>query len=103
MQDVQQHFGALWRCASYKQKVVVVDLLQWQKHWQNLKTVLQHIYLKQLDNTGNNSAKIFVDFLNNKCGLQTKIEPNPSIALGACEISLYEMLQAYSMLPGQGF
>ncbi len=59
--------------------------------------------MKQLDATGNNAAKRFVDFLNNKCGLQTKIEPNPSIALGACEISLYEMMQAYSMLPGRGF
>ncbi|MFP5039598.1 penicillin-binding protein 1A [Parasediminibacterium sp. JCM 36343] len=59
--------------------------------------------MKQLDNVGNNSAKRFVDFLNNKCGLQTKIDPNPSIALGACEISLYEMMQAYSMLPGRGF
>lgn len=59
--------------------------------------------LKQLDQEGNNSAKRFVDFLNNKCGLQTKIDPNPSIALGACEISLYEMIQAYSMFPGRGF
>lgn len=59
--------------------------------------------MKQLDNVGNNSAKRFVDFLNNKCGLQTKIDPNPSIALGACEISLFEMMQAYSMFPGRGF
>ena len=59
--------------------------------------------MKQLDGTGNNSAKRFVDFLNNKCGLQTKIDPNPSIALGACEISLFEMMQAYSMFPGRGF
>ena len=59
--------------------------------------------MKQLDNTGNNAAKRFVDFLNNKCGLQTKIDPNPSIALGACEISLFEMMQAYSMFPGRGF
>ncbi|MFY8004870.1 MAG: transglycosylase domain-containing protein, partial [Chitinophagaceae bacterium] len=50
--------------------------------------------MKQLDGTGNNAAKRFVEFLNNKCGLQTKIDPNPSIALGACEISLFEMLQA---------
>ncbi len=59
--------------------------------------------MKQLDRVGNNSAKRFVDFLNNKCGLQTKIDPNPSIALGACEISLFEMMQAYSMFPGRGF
>ncbi|MFY8129117.1 MAG: transglycosylase domain-containing protein [Chitinophagaceae bacterium] len=59
--------------------------------------------MKQLDNTGNNGAKMFVDFLNNKCGLQKEIKPNPSIALGACEISLYELMHAYTMLPGKGF
>jgi penicillin-binding protein 1A len=59
--------------------------------------------MKQLDSKGNNAAKRFVDFLNNKCGLQTRLEPHPSIAIGSCEISLYEMLQAYSMLPGRGF
>jgi len=60
--------------------------------------------MKQLDGKGGNTAaKRFVDFLNNKCGLQTKIDPHPSIAIGACEISLYEMLQAYSMMPGRGF
>ncbi|MFX7764254.1 hypothetical protein ABTK05_21575, partial [Acinetobacter baumannii] len=59
--------------------------------------------MKQLDGKGNNAAKRFVDFLKNKCALQTKIEPNPSIAIGACEISLYEMMQAYSMFPGRGF
>jgi len=59
--------------------------------------------MKQMDGSGNNAAKRFVDFLNNKCNLQTKIQPNPAIALGSCEISLYEMMQAYSMLPGRGF
>jgi len=59
--------------------------------------------MKQIDGKGNNAAKRFVDFLNNKCGLLTKLEPHPSIAIGSCEISLYEMLQAYSMLPGRGF
>ncbi|SKA06100.1 transglycosylase domain-containing protein [Sediminibacterium ginsengisoli] len=58
--------------------------------------------MKQLDNTGNNGAKRFVDFLK-KCDLKTKIEPYPSIALGSCEISLFEMMQAYSMFPGRGF
>ncbi|SDW09658.1 penicillin-binding protein 1A [Hydrobacter penzbergensis] len=58
--------------------------------------------MKQLDNEGNNGARRFVDFLK-KCDLKTKIEPYPSIALGACEISLYEMMQAYSMFPGRGF
>jgi penicillin-binding protein 1A len=59
--------------------------------------------MKQLDGKGNNAAKRFVDFLKNKCGLQTNIQPNPSIAIGSCEISLYEMMQAYTMFPGRGF
>ena len=59
--------------------------------------------MKQLDSKGNNAAIRFSDFLMNKCGLQTKIEPHPSIAIGSCEISLYEMMQAYSMFPGRGF
>jgi len=33
----------------------------------------------------------------------SKIDPYPAIALGAAEISLYEMMQAYSMFPGRGF
>ncbi len=59
--------------------------------------------MKQLDGKGNNAAIRFVDFLKNKCALQTKLEPHPSIAIGSCEISLYEMMQAYSMFPGRGF
>ncbi len=57
--------------------------------------------MKQLDATGNNGAKRFVEYLK-RCDLQTKIEPYPSIALGSCEISLFEMMQAYSMFPGRG-
>ncbi|MBX9778981.1 MAG: penicillin-binding protein [Chitinophagaceae bacterium] len=58
--------------------------------------------LKQLDNTANNSAKRFVEFLK-KCEFTSKINPYPSLALGAAEISLYEMMQGYSMFPGRGF
>lgn len=58
--------------------------------------------MKQLDNGGNMGARRFTDFLK-RCDLTTKIEPYPSIALGSCEISLYEMMQAYTMFPGRGF
>ncbi|TDH25692.1 penicillin-binding protein [Segetibacter sp. 3557_3] len=58
--------------------------------------------MKQLGNNGNDGPKRFVEFLKN-CNLQTKIEPYPAIALGSCEISLYEMMQGYSMFPGRGF
>lgn len=102
VQDVQQHFGVYGSVPATSKScsggsITMADALAKSR---NCATAY---ILKQLDYTGNNSAKMFVDFLNNKCGLQTKIQPNPSIALGACEISLYEMLQAYSMLPGRGF
>lgn len=58
--------------------------------------------MQQLGTQGNDGAKRFVDFLHN-CSIQSKIEPYPSISLGAAEISLYEMMQAYSMFPGRGF
>jgi penicillin-binding protein 1A len=58
--------------------------------------------MKQLDNDGRQGAKRFIDFLR-KCDLQAKLEPYPSIAIGACEISLFEMMQGYSMFPGRGF
>lgn len=43
----------------------------------------------------------FVDFVH-KCGITAKIEPYPSIALGVSDISLYEMLGAYTMFPSNG-
>ena len=57
--------------------------------------------LKQLDTEGNNSAKRLVEFLK-RSDITANIDPYPSIALGACEISLFEMMQSYSMFPGKG-
>ena len=37
------------------------------------------------------------------CGIQTKLPPYPSIALGVGEIPLLEMLQSYTMFPNKGF
>jgi penicillin-binding protein 1A len=58
--------------------------------------------MKQLGSKGNDAAVRFVEFLKN-CGVQTDIEPVPSICLGSGETSLYEMMQAYSMFPAGGF
>ncbi|HTN39012.1 MAG TPA: transglycosylase domain-containing protein [Arachidicoccus sp.] len=58
--------------------------------------------MKQLGPNGNEGAVKFVDFLKT-CGVTSKIDPYPSIALGSGETSLYEMMQAYSMFPGRGF
>ncbi len=44
----------------------------------------------------------FADFIK-QINIPTKVEPYPSIALGTCEISLYEMMWGYSMFAGGGF
>jgi len=102
VQDIQQSFGS-YGLVPATTKTCTGASMPMAEALAKSKNCATAYILKQLDGTANNSAKRFVDFLNNKCGLQTKIDPNPSIALGACEISLYEMMQAYSMLPGRGF
>src|SRR5579871_2767827 len=44
----------------------------------------------------------FADFIK-QINIPTKVEPYPSIALGTCEISLFEMMWGYSMFSGGGF
>ncbi len=58
--------------------------------------------MKQINPKGNEAAKEFVDYLK-KCNVQTEIPAYPSIALGSAEISLFEMVQAYTMFPGGGY
>ncbi|MEP6513453.1 MAG: transglycosylase domain-containing protein, partial [Parafilimonas sp.] len=59
-------------------------------------------YIMKQIGSGNDGAKRFADFLKN-CSIQAKIPPYPSIALGSADISLFEMMQAYTMFPGRGF
>lgn len=44
----------------------------------------------------------FADFLS-RINIPTKVQPYPSIALGTCDLSLYEMLWGYSIFAGRGF
>jgi penicillin-binding protein 1A len=44
----------------------------------------------------------FADFIK-QINIPTKVEPYPSIALGTCDLSLYEMMWGYSMFPSSGF
>lgn len=44
----------------------------------------------------------FANFLE-RIQIPTKVEPFPSIALGSCDLSLYEMLWSYTIFPGGGF
>ncbi|HEX8461263.1 MAG TPA: transglycosylase domain-containing protein, partial [Segetibacter sp.] len=101
VQDVQQNFGDLGlvpntgaTCTG--RSVPMANALAWSRNCASA------YILKQLGNNGNDAATRFAEFLK-KCNFQTKIDPFPSIALGACELSLYEMMQGYSMFPGRGF
>ncbi|GAA3924453.1 penicillin-binding protein [Chitinophaga oryziterrae] len=47
-------------------------------------------------------ARAVADFAKNKIGFTSDIPPYPSICLGTPEISLYEMLRAYTMFPARG-
>lgn len=44
----------------------------------------------------------FAEFLD-KLNIPTKVDPYPSIALGSCDLSLYEMMWGYSIFAGRGF
>jgi len=44
----------------------------------------------------------FADFLK-RINIPTPVKPFPSIALGTCDLSLYEMMWGYSMFAGRGF
>ncbi|MEO5564800.1 MAG: penicillin-binding transpeptidase domain-containing protein, partial [Chitinophagaceae bacterium] len=46
--------------------------------------------------------KQFADFLS-RLNLPTKVDVVPSLALGACELSLFEMMWGYSIFAGRGF
>jgi penicillin-binding protein 1A len=47
-------------------------------------------------------AESFEEFVN-RIGIPTDIGPHPSNALGACDLSLYEMLWGYTIFAGRGF
>jgi penicillin-binding protein 1A len=101
VQDVQQNFGDLGLVPNTSatctgRTVPMANALAWSRNCASA------YILKQLGNNGNDAAVRFADFLK-KCNFQTKIDPYPSIALGAVELSLYEMMQGYSMFPGHGF
>src|SRR6185437_4157106 len=46
--------------------------------------------------------KRFAEYVK-QIGIPTHIDPYPSMALGACDLSLYEMLWGYSIFPSGGF
>ncbi|HJV18829.1 MAG TPA: transglycosylase domain-containing protein [Sediminibacterium sp.] len=101
VQDVQQSFGSFGMVPNTP-KTCTGGSMPMALALAKSRNCASAYILKQLDNTANNGAKRFVDFLR-KCDFTSKVEPYPSIALGATEISLFEMMQGYSMFPGRGF
>ncbi|HTO16751.1 MAG TPA: transglycosylase domain-containing protein [Edaphocola sp.] len=63
-----------------------------------LAASINNASLYLLNQTG---IKSFVDFCH-RCGISSDIPELPSIALGASEISLFEMLWSYTMFPNGG-
>ena len=99
--DVQQNFGSLGMVPNTSstctgRSMPMASALAWSRNCASA------YILKQLGNNGNDAANRFAEFLK-KCHFTSKIDPYPSIALGAVELSLYEMMQGYSMFPGRGF
>lgn len=48
------------------------------------------------------TPKRFADFLK-QINIPTKVDPYPSICLGTCDLSMYEMMWGYTMFPSGGF
>lgn len=59
-------------------------------------------YIMKQMGDGSTGIQKFTDFLK-LCGITSNIPAVPSISLGSCEISLFEMMTAYSIFPGHGF
>ncbi|WP_018631244.1 penicillin-binding protein 1A [Niabella aurantiaca] len=95
VQDVQQNFGngqlvpATGRTCTGR-TMTMASALAWSR---NCATAY---IMKQV------GAAQFANFLQ-RINIPTKVKPFPSIALGACELSLFEMLWGYSIFGGRGF
>lgn len=101
VEDVQQNFGS-YGLVPATTASCSGETMPMAKALALSKNCATAYIMKQLGPQGNDGAKRFVEFLK-ECNVQTDVQPFPSIALGSAEISLFEMMQAYSMFPGRGF
>jgi penicillin-binding protein 1A len=96
VEDVQQDFGnkqlvpATTRSCSGR-SVTMANALTWSRNCASA------YIMKQV------GPAQFANFLNEKLNIPTKVDAYPSIALGACDLSLYEMMWAYTIFAGGGF
>lgn len=95
VEDVQQNFGANRLVPATTKSctgntMTMASALAWSR---NCATAY---IMKQV------GPQQFADFLE-RINIPTKVEPHPSIALGSCDLSLFEMLWGYSIFAGRGF
>lgn len=96
VEDVQQTFGKDQKVPATTKScsgrtMTMASALAWSK---NCATAY---IMKQV------GPEQFASFLADKIHIPTKVEPFPSIALGTCDLSLYEMLWGYTAFPGHGY
>jgi penicillin-binding protein 1A len=96
VEDVQQDFGnhqlvpATSRSCTGR-TVTMANALTWSRNCASA------FIMKQV------GPAQFANFLNEKLNIPTHIDPYPSIALGTCDLSLYEMMWGYTIFAGGGF
>lgn len=95
VEDVQQNFGnnrlvpATGKSCTGR-TVTMANALAWSRNCASA------FIMKQV------GPAQFVNFLD-RLNIPTKVEPFPAIALGAVDLSLYEMMWGYSIFAGRGF
>ncbi len=95
VQDIQQNFGA-GRLVPATGKTCTGRTMTMASALAFSRNCATAYIMKQI------GAERFSEFLA-RLNIPTKVDPYPSIALGACDLSLYEMLWGYSIFAGRGF
>lgn len=95
VQDVQQNFGA-GRLVPATSRTCSGGTMTFANALAYSKNCASAYIMKQI------GPENFANFLA-RLNIPTKVDPHPSIALGSCDLSLYEMLWGYSIFAGRGF
>lgn len=95
VEDVQQNFGA-GRLVPATSRTCTGRTMTMANALAYSKNCATAYIMKQV------GPQQFSEFLS-RINIPTKVEPHPSIALGSCDLSLYEMMWGYTIFPGRGF
>ena len=95
VQDVQQNFGS-GRLVPATGKTCTGRTMTMANALAYSKNCATAYIMKQV------GPQQFSDFLA-RLNIPTKVAPHPSIALGSCDLSLYEMMWSYTVFAGRGF